>query len=57
MFLGFNPTKMLCFSVDESSQCLDASENLKNDKYYLTSTLADGVLQQVEVMTGIFICV
>lgn len=57
MFLGFNPIKILCFSVDESSQGLDvsASENLKNDKYYLTSALADGVLQQVEVMTSIFI--
>ncbi|XP_027876179.1 zinc finger protein 335 isoform X2 [Xiphophorus couchianus] len=39
------------YSVDESSQGLDvsASENLKNDKYYLTSALADGVLQQVEL--------
>lgn len=25
------------------------SENLKSEKFYLTSTLSDGVLQQVEV--------
>ncbi|KAM4571933.1 zinc finger protein 335-like [Fundulus diaphanus] len=39
------------YSVDESSQGLEvsASENLKSDKYYLTSALADGVLQQVEL--------
>ncbi|XP_047224782.1 zinc finger protein 335-like [Girardinichthys multiradiatus] len=39
------------YSVDESSQGLEvsASENLKSDKYYLTSSLAEGVLQQVEL--------
>lgn len=42
----------LC-SNDESSpsQALDDSgaESLKSEKYYLTSALPDGVLQQVEV--------
>uniref|UniRef100_A0A3Q2FUR6 Zinc finger protein 335 n=1 Tax=Cyprinodon variegatus TaxID=28743 RepID=A0A3Q2FUR6_CYPVA len=40
------------YSVDESSQGLEvsASESLKSEKYYLTSALADGVLQQVEVI-------
>lgn len=42
----------LC-SNDESSpsQGIDVSgsESLKSDKYYLTSALPDGVLQQVEV--------
>ncbi|XP_038139014.1 zinc finger protein 335-like [Cyprinodon tularosa] len=39
------------YSVDESSQGLEvsASESLKSEKYYLTSALADGVLQQVEL--------
>ncbi|XP_028309002.1 zinc finger protein 335 isoform X2 [Gouania willdenowi] len=41
------------YSNDASSpsQTLEvsASESLKNEKYYLTSTLADGLLQQVEL--------
>uniref|UniRef100_A0A3P9ITC3 Zinc finger protein 335 n=1 Tax=Oryzias latipes TaxID=8090 RepID=A0A3P9ITC3_ORYLA len=36
---------------ENSSQILEVSESesLKGDKYYLTSTLADGILQQVEL--------
>lgn len=44
------------FSNVESSpsQALEVSgsESLKSDKYYLTSALADGVLQQVEVTSN-----
>lgn len=40
-------------SNDESSPAqtleVSATESLKSDKFYLTSALSDGVLQQVEV--------
>lgn len=42
----------LCSNEENSpSQALEVSgsDSLKSDKYYLSSALADGVLQQVEV--------
>lgn len=49
----------LC-SNDEGSPSqsveVSGSESLKSDKFYLTSALPDGVLQQVEVNVGNQLC-
>ena len=46
------PLKCYVFSNEEGSPCqaeVSGSESMKGEKYYLTSALPDGVLQQVEV--------